>query len=172
MIRTAARIIAYFVVLALFQGLVMNNINIFGLMTPFVYIYVVIKMPVDMNRIIDVVVAFLLGLTIDMFSNTYGIHAAATTLMGFVRRPLSERFLDLRDVPDGSIPSYNLFGYARFMRYTFILASLHTVTLFLVEAFSFDLPLWTLYRTVSSILLTCLLIFTIEAFNLPTKKNG
>ncbi len=95
MISTWLRIAVYFVVFVLLQVLVMNNIHLFRIATPFIYIYVILKLPVDLNRLGVIVISFLLGLTVDVFSNTFGIHAAACSFIGFVRTPLLDRFVDI-----------------------------------------------------------------------------
>jgi rod shape-determining protein MreD len=156
----------------LLQVLVMNNIHLFKIATPFVYIYLLMKLPVDMTRSRVVLLAFLLGLIVDIFSNTFGMHAAACTFAGFIRRPLLERLVDIRDFPEGSIPSGRLFGYGRFIRYAFILTALHHIALFTVESFTLFQPLMMVVRMISAILFSLLLILIIEAFNLGKVKSG
>ena len=172
MIREWYRIIISFTVFVLLQVLVMNNIHLFGLITPFIYLYAILKLPVDITRSSVILMSFLLGLIIDIFTNTFGLHAAACSFIGFVRMPLLERFVDLREMPEGSIPSYNSFGITKFMQYAFIMVALHHVTLFVVESFSFFQPLLMITRILSSILLTTILMFVIESFNLSKRKRG
>ncbi|MDR0573761.1 MAG: rod shape-determining protein MreD [Tannerella sp.] len=172
MIRVWFRVIIYFIVFALLQALVMNNIHLFGIVTPFIYLYAILKFPVDMTRSNMIILSFLFGLTIDMFSNTFGMHAAACSFIGFIRMPLLERFVDMKELPEGSVLSCRLFGFGKFMRYAFILVTLHHIVLFSIESFSFSHPLLMITRMLSSILLTSLLMFIIEAFNLGKVKSG
>ncbi|MDR1381242.1 MAG: rod shape-determining protein MreD [Tannerella sp.] len=172
MIRTWFRFAVYFTVFVLLQVLVMNNIHLFNLVKPFIYIYVLLKLPVDMTRSAVILISFLLGLSVDLFSNTFGIHAAACSFAGFVRMPLLERFADIKDLPGGSIPSCRLFGYGKFMRYAFVLTVIHHFTLFVVESFTFFQPLMMTVRMISAILFSLLLIFIVEAFNPEKSKNG
>jgi rod shape-determining protein MreD len=172
MIRIWLRIAVYFVVLTLLQVLVMNNTHLFRVATPFIYIYVILKFPVDMNRLGVILISFLLGLSVDLFSNTFGIHAAACSFIGFVRTPLLERFAGLKDLPERSSPSCHLFGYARFIRYTLIVVALHHIALFMIEAFTFYQPLFMVVRMTASICLSSLLILIMEAFNPGKKKSG
>ncbi len=172
MIRVWFRVVLYFVVFVLLQVLVMNNIHLFGIITPFVYLYAILKFPIDMTRSNVIIISFLLGLTVDIFSNTFGMHAAACSFIGFIRMPLLERFVDMKELPDGSVPSYKLFGFGKFMRYAFILVALHHIVLFSIESFSFFQPLLMIIRMFSSILLTSLLMLIIEAFNLGKVKSG
>lgn len=172
MIRTWTRVMVYFLVFVLLQVLVVNYIRLFGIVTPFIYVYVILKLPVDMSRTSVIAFSFLLGLTIDIFSNTFGMHAAACSLVGFVRTPLLERFVDMKELPGGSVPSYRLFGFGKFMRYTLLMVTLHHVALFLIESFSLFQPWRMIVRMTSSIALTSLLILILEAFNLGKRRSG
>ncbi|MDR3251192.1 MAG: rod shape-determining protein MreD [Tannerella sp.] len=171
MIRLWFRIILSAVIMVLLQTLVLNNIHIFGFVSPFIYIYVIMKLPFDVTRSGIIFVSFLIGLVVDIFSNTLGLHAAACTFMGFMRMPLLERLFFLKEFPERSIPSFNLFGYDKFIRYTLLLVAIHHVTLFLIESFSLFQPLLMIIRMVTSIMLTSLIILIIEAFN-PGKKKS
>ena len=165
------REIIYFIAFVLLQTLVISRIHLFGIVTPFVYIYVIMKFRIDLARSGLIVLSFLLGLIIDIFSNTLGLHAAACTLTGFIRNPLLHQFVDIKELPDRSIPSYRLFGFGKYIRYTLILVTVHHIILFLIESFSFYQPWLVFIRMISSILLSSLLIFIFEAFNLGNKRK-
>ena len=172
MIRLWFNIIIFTLVFVLLQVLLMNNVHLFGIATPFIYLYAILKFPVHMNRSAVIILSFLIGLIIDMFSNTFGLHAAACTLLGFIRMPLLERFADVREMPEGSRPSYTLFGYTKYIRYTLILVAIHHVALFTIEAFGFFQPWLMFSRMLFSIVLTSMLILVIEAFNLGKVRSG
>ena len=154
--------LVYFVVLVLIQVLILNNIHFLRIATPFLYLYFIIKMPVGTSRDLVVLFSFLIGLVIDMFSNTPGMHAAACTLAGFIREPLIRFFMG-KDLPEGIYPSYKTFGYGGFFRY---------VPLFLIESLTLFDPLFLAIRIGASVVTTTLLICTIEAFNIETQKSG
>ena len=83
MINNILRGFIYFVVLVLVQVLILNNIHFLRVATPFLYLYFILKMPVGSSRTNVVFFSFLIGLTIDVFSNTPGMHAFACTLGRF-----------------------------------------------------------------------------------------
>lgn len=171
MINNLIRGLLYFVVLALIQVLILNNIHFLRIATPFLYLYFIVKMPVGSSRDLVVLFSFLIGLVIDVFSNTPGMHAAACTLTGFIREPLI-RFYMGKDLPDGIYPSYKTFGYGGFFRYVLSLVLIHHVTLFLIESLTLFDPLFLALRIGASVITTTLLICTIEAFNIETQKSG
>jgi rod shape-determining protein MreD len=132
----------------------------------------ILKLPVDMGRSGVIFVSFLTGLVIDLFSNTFGIHAATCALIGLVRTPLLHNWVEIKEIPENSIPSYRLMGFSKFVRYALIITVIHHTTLFVVESFSFFQPLFLIVKILSSILFTTLLICIIEAFNPEAGRNG
>lgn len=165
------RIVIYFAIFVLLQVLVMNQIHLFSIVTPLIYLYIILKLPVDMSRSTVIFISFLTGLVIDIFSNTFGMHAAASTLAGLARMPLILQKLDMKEVIEGSVPSYNLFGFGNFLRYTLFLVSVHHIALFSIEAFSF-FNVMMIVRIFAGIVVSTMLILIIEAFNLTSEKSG
>ena len=167
-----SHIILQMVIFVMIQVFVINNMRLFGIMTPFIYLYALLKFPFDMKRSAVILFSFFLGLVIDSFSNTFGIHAATCSVIGFIRTPLLERFADMKELPDRSIPSFRLLGLSKFIYYTLILVTLHHIILFSIDSFGFYQPARLIIRIFSSILLTSLLVFIFEAFNLRKVKYG
>jgi rod shape-determining protein MreD len=161
-----------FIVFVLLQVLILNNIHLFGMVMPFLYIYVILKLPVNFGRSVVIFIAFLLGLAIDLFSNTFGIHAAATALAGLVRNPLLLGWVTVKEIPENSIPSHKLMGYSEFIRYALIITAIHHTVLFAVDSFNFFQPLLLIVKILSSILFTMLLISIAEAFYPGANKSG
>ncbi|MDR2384049.1 MAG: rod shape-determining protein MreD [Tannerella sp.] len=172
MIRTWVNIIIGFIVFVLLQVLILNNVHLFGIITPFLYIYIILKLPVDLGHSLVILISFLLGLIIDIFSNTFGMHAAATALAGLIRNPLLLGWVDIREIPENSIPSYKLMDLYVFFRYVLIITTIHHAALFIIESFNFFQPLLLIVKILSSILFTMLLIGITEAFNQGTNRNG
>lgn len=171
MINNILRGLFYFVVFVLVQILILNNIHFLRIATPFLYLYFILKLPVGTSQAKVVFFSFLIGLVIDVFSNTPGMHAAACTLAGFIREPLIRFFMG-KDLPEGIYPSYRTFGYGGFFRYVFSFVVIHHVALFLIESLTFFDPLFLALRIAASVLTTTLLICTIEAFNIGSQKSG
>ena len=94
----------WFVGLVLLQVLILNNVHIAGYATPFLYVYFILKFASGTSRNELMLWAFFLGLTIDIFSNTPGMNAAATVFLAFVR-PTFLRLFTPRDTLDSIIPS-------------------------------------------------------------------
>ena len=86
-----------FVLLTLVQVLIFSRIHLFGYATAYIYIIFIIKLPRHTTRNELLIWSFLFGLGVDIFCNTPGLNAAATTLLGLVRNPLSTFFDELVD---------------------------------------------------------------------------
>lgn len=77
--------ITRFVVLILAQVFIFDNIHLFGFISPFVYILFLLLYPVKVNQQLFLFLGFLLGLTMDFFSDTGGIHAASCLMLAYAR---------------------------------------------------------------------------------------
>jgi rod shape-determining protein MreD len=148
-----------FLLLVLIQVFVFNNMNLSGYLNPYIYILFILLLPVDISKSLLLVLAFLLGLTIDYFGNTLGLHAAATLLMAFARPAVLNLFFSNIEFTPGEEPGLSRLKFSGFFRYTFTMVFIHHSTLFLLEVLSFNNFLYLLYRIMLSSLLTMLLIF-------------
>lgn len=158
-----------FVLLVLLQVLVLNRISFLGYAVPFAYIYFILKLPVNCNRSLSTFLGFLLGLSIDMFCNTPGINAAATTFIGFICKPVQGLFF-MRDDYNGQTPGFGILGMT-FMKYAVFIVLIHHIVLISVESFSYFNIELVLLRIGLSTILTSILIFAFEGFS-TKKKNS
>ncbi len=150
----------WFIGLVLLQVLLLNNIQIAGVINPFLYIYFIIALPIHTNRISLVFIGFALGLVIDVFSNTWGVHAMATTLIAFLR-PYIFRVVSTQEELDKVMPRFRTMG-ANYVKYIVLMVFIHHLFLFLLEAFSFQYFWIVFVKTLVSSLITIILIFTLE----------
>ena len=85
--------------LLLAQVLVLNHVHLFGVAIPLLYVYFVLSFPRDYSRNGALVWSFLLGLSIDIFSNTPGVAAFSMTLVAVIQ-PYVLRLFIQRDNDD------------------------------------------------------------------------
>jgi len=138
-----------FIVVALLQVLVVNEIIVANLYSPFIYVT---------PKYLLLLLGFAMGLTIDVFSNTPGIHASATVFMAFIR-PGALMLLSSREMYEsGTIPNINQFGFSWFLKYSAILIIAHHLFLFFIEAFTLSGFFDTLIRALISSILSIILI--------------
>ena len=151
-----------FVLLVLFQVLVLNNIQFLGYINPYIYILFILVLPFQMPRWFLLILAFILGLTIDIFSNTPGTHAFATVFVAFFRDGIIKLFTNIEE-GNNPTPSFHTFGVSSFVKYVILMVLIHHTLLFTLEAFSF-VNFWiVLAKIVLSSLVTILLILGIQS---------
>lgn len=157
-----------FVTLILLQVLVLNHISFLGYATPFLYIYFIVKMPIGTDRNLVLLMAFLLGFSIDIFCNTLGQNAAAAVFAAFMRRPVQDLFFEREDF-EHFIPSIPNLGFA-FIKYTVVIVFIHNLALISISSFSYLNINTLILRVLSSTLLTSVLIYAIEGFSVKRKR--
>ena len=74
-----------FLGLIFLQVFLLNNINLGGYINPYLYIIFIILFPLDGNKGLLIFLSFLLGLSVDIFEDSGGIHAAACAFIAYIR---------------------------------------------------------------------------------------
>jgi len=160
--------IVRFVLLIAAQVVIFNNIDLFGFVNPFPYILFILLYPVNSNRAGLLVASFFLGLTIDMFENSGGVHAAACLVLANLR-PTFFKFAFGLSYEYQTIKINDKLSPERF---TFIFISIltHHLVLFLLEFFKFSFILDALWRTLLSSIFTLIASIIIIYLFKPSKK--
>ncbi|MBF0693893.1 MAG: rod shape-determining protein MreD [Flavobacterium sp.] len=157
-----------FILLLAAQVIIFSNMNFAGFISPFPYILFIILYPVDANKLGLLGAAFALGIIMDMFSNSGGVHAASCLVLAYVRPSifkfsfgLSYEYQTIR-INDVLTPE----------RFSFILISvvIHHFTLFVLEVFRisniWDILLRTIFSTIFTIILSIIVIYLFK----PSKR--
>jgi rod shape-determining protein MreD len=158
MIKDFGKYVIMFVVLVLVQVLILNNIQVSGLINPYVYILFILLLPFTVPGYFLLAFSFLLGISIDIFSNTPGIHAGATVLLGFLRPGIAQLIASREIIEKGNMPNMTQLGFASFLKYVVISVVIHHLYLFLVETFSFGDFLETILRWILSSIFSIVII--------------
>jgi rod shape-determining protein MreD len=170
MIKLLLRHIIRFIFLVIFQVLILNNIQYTGFLNPYLYILFILMLPFETPNWFLMILAFFLGLIIDLFSNTIGIHASATVFLAFLR-PILLQIISPRDgYEPGTRPIIAHYGLGWYLKYTVILVLAHHFFLFFVEVFSFSDVHRTLIRILFSSSFTIVLIMISQLFILRRNK--
>jgi rod shape-determining protein MreD len=124
-----------FILLVLFQVLVLNNIEFLGYVNPYLYILFIITLPVKLPKWIAILIAFATGLLIDTFSNTHGMHAFAAVLIAFLRTGIIELFITIEE-GNNPTPTFYTFGLNAYIKYVVLMVLIYHMAFFMLEAFS------------------------------------
>ncbi len=158
-----------FLLLIILQVLLLNRINVFGIATPVLYIYFLLKLTIGRNQFYVIISGFLLGLIIDIFLNTPGVNAAATTIIATIRRPVIYLFYE-KEIYDEFIPGINT-ATGSFVRFTIFMVLTHLTLLFFIESFTLFNLLNTISRIISSSIISIILILALDSL-IYRKKAG
>ncbi len=157
-----------FVVLVLAQALIFNHVRFNGYINPYVYVLFILLLPIDIRGWLLLVLAFITGLTVDVFLDTMGMHAAATVFLAFLR-PAVIRLISVRaDFEPGTIPGVAGQGFRWIMTYSLLLVFAHHTMLFFIEIFRFSEFFSTLQRIILSTLFS--FVFVILGFFIVGKS--
>ena len=155
------RRILSFIVLALVQVLILNKIHLFGYATPMLYVWFILTLEASGGPNKTMLWAFALGLVMDIFGNTPGVHAAATTALAFFKLPLIRLFY-IRNENEPFTPSIRSMGATAFRGFALLGILLHHCIVFILEYFSFAHPLQLALSIVCSTILTALFVMAVE----------
>lgn len=136
-----------FILLVLIQVLLLNKIFLLwwtapGGIPPYVpYIYplFILLLPFATPVWFLLIAGFTMGVTVDMFMDTGGMHAAACVLMAFLRTIVLESLLPKRlDEFKSMSPNVKSMGWTPFMTYAAILLTVHHIYFFVLEIWGFQ----------------------------------
>lgn len=157
-----------FILLLSAQVLVFNNINFFGYINPYPYVLFVILYPVNGNKYGLLVSSFLLGLTLDYFTDSGGVHAASCLILAMIRPSifrfsfgLSYEYQTVK-INDNLTPE----------RFSFLLLAIviHHFMMYTLELFEFQLILIILWRTLISSIFTLIMSVLLIYLFKPSKR--
>jgi hypothetical protein len=157
MIRLLGKYAVMFVSLVLVQVLIFNQVQFSGFFNPYVYVLFIILLPLSTPRYAVLILAFLLGLIIDIFSNSLGVHSAATVFIAYLR-PLVIRIISNREDDKSNYPGLHQNKLIWFINYVSIIVLLHHSLLFYLEVYTFANFFNTLYRVFLSSLFSIIII--------------
>ncbi|MBS1646963.1 MAG: rod shape-determining protein MreD [Bacteroidetes bacterium] len=162
MISDVLKNTARFIFLVLLQVLIVKNINLGRYFIFFPYVLFILLLPFNTSKPLALLISFVLGLTIDMFYDTQGMHASACLAMAFVRTGVLKLFAPREGYDEQLKPTITYMGVAWFTSYALMLIFVHHFVLFFIEAFSFHEVLRTLLRVFCSTLATFSFIYLMQ----------
>jgi hypothetical protein len=173
--RAAGGFIFYSLLMVLYvllHVLVASKLVLFDLGWCFFYLGFLLFLPITTPIVLQLVLGFGVGLTIDIFYDTGGVHAAAAVLLMYLR-PWVLRLLTPRDGYDAA-DSVNVhqMGWQWFLVYTSLLVSIHHLAFFLLELGSFQIIGITLAKVVVSTLFTGITLLIVQLLFFPSRRNN
>ena len=151
------QIIGFFFLFILFLALQVfffRNVAIYEAAFCFIYTLFILLLPLETPALVVIILGFAMGLSVDIFYNSPGLHAAATTLMAFARQGVINALTPSGGYDPNAKPVVSQLGFKWVMIYGLLLLALHHATVFIIESSSFQFLGRALTVTVFSLLFT------------------
>jgi rod shape-determining protein MreD len=160
-----------FITLLSIQVFLLKNLVIYGLNVPYLYILFILLLPFQIQNWLLFTLAFVTGLTVDIFSDTLGLHATACILLAFFRTIIIRLTVQEESYESQPIPALGIMGFRWFFFYALILTAIHHFFLLNFEVFRFTEIPNTLSRVLISSSFTLILIFISELIFFKRKQR-
>ncbi len=136
--KSILQYIVLFFVLVLVQVLICNHLVLFNVAVPIVFIYFIIRLPMDMSMNLLLTLSFLLGFTVDIFSDTLGVNSLACVLLAAMKRSIFFLYVPFDDKTKVEEPSMTTIGVANYCKFLLTLTVIYCFLDFGIEFFSFS----------------------------------
>ena len=149
--------IGRYIVVMLLQVLLFDQLQLWGVCHPYVYILCLLMLPITLPNSIEMLIGAGVGLIMDVFCNSLGVHMAACILIMFIRPYLIGSIINDKDRLKEQI-SLRSVGMEHLFRYVVILVLIHHLMVFLLAAWSWQHIGFVLLETLVSSIITILII--------------
>lgn len=137
MTNTLLKYFCLFIACILLQVLIFNRIILFHVAVPIIFIYFIVRLPIDIKLPYLFTLAFLLGIIIDIFSDTPGVNALACTLIAAIRKPVFFAYMTKDDMTERMTPCVSTMGIMEYCKYLLTFVVIYCLLVFTIEYFSF-----------------------------------
>ncbi len=149
--------------LLLVQTTLFNHIIIGHGIIIFVYVLIILILPLKTPGWALLLISFLTGLAMDSIFNSGGIHAFSTVLTAFVRPLFLKILTNPYDLELAFSPGIRSLGFLNFLKYSSILIFIHNFSVAFLEVFNFSNFFFNLLIVLINSTLTLLICLMLEA---------
>ena len=148
----------YFLVMLL-QVLLFDQLQLVGTCHPYIYVLCLLMMPITLPHSVDMIIGAIIGLIMDIFCNSIGIHMAACVGLMFIRPYFLGSIINDKDRLNEQI-SIHAIGWEAMLKYVIVLVLIHHFIVFTLAAWSWKYMGFVLIETlISSIISTFVILF-------------
>ena len=172
MTKTIIHFILLSLVMILLQT-VCNKIILFDVAVPLVFIYVILRLPINWHSNIVLTIAFLMGLLVDVFNNTPGMNALSCTVLAGVRPAVFNAYVPRgEELAESKMPSISSLGIGVYAKYMVTLVLIYCTLIFFIQAFTVRDVLLTIERVLASTLLTAVILLGLDSLVSTKREKG
>jgi rod shape-determining protein MreD len=147
------------------QLLFLRDLALFYYGFCFIYLWAIIKAPIETPPVYLILGGFVLGWLLDTFYNTHGMHAFSTVLVAWLRPSFFKILTPANGYDERSSISLAEMKWLWFFPYVALMLFTHHVVLFLLEASDASLLGLSLLKALLSTLLGLAVFTLLELFN-------
>lgn len=161
---------AAFLVVLMLQEFLLSGINLFSLLNIYLYIIIIIMLPMQLSAVGVLFASLGVGAVMDVFTGTSALITMCLLGVGFVRKVVMNLTISRDMIVGGGVPFSRRIGAAAFLRYSFAMCLLYGSLFFMLEMMTFQGFGYTLLRILVSSVATTFLVYILQ---LPLReKNG
>ena len=149
--------IGRYILVMLLQVLLLDQLQLLGVCHPYIYILCLLMMPVTLPHNVDMIIGALVGVVMDIFCNSLGVHTAACILIMFIRPYIISSMVNDIDRLNEAI-SMHVLGVENMIKYVLILVFVHHAVVFLLAAWSWSHIGFVLIETIVSGIISSFII--------------
>lgn len=149
--------IGRYIIIMLLQVLLFDQLQLLGICHPYIYVLCLLMMPITLPHSVDMLIGAAVGIIMDIFCNSIGVHMAACILLMFVRPYLLGVIVNDKDRLNEQI-SLRAIGLEALVKYVVILVLVHHLVVFMLAAWSWSHIGFVLAETAVSGLITGLVV--------------
>jgi len=146
-------VISFFIYWIL-QVLLFRNVALFDMAFCFVYVGFLLLLPLETSLTSLLLLGFAMGLAVDIFYDTAGVHAATMVIIAFIRPSLLQFLRPSGGYDNVESPTLSKLGFNWFIIYAGITLLFHHSILFLIQGSNFSLWFSNFFSILASTVLS------------------
>ena len=147
----------------LLQVLVLNQILFYAYINPFLYVILIITLPLKTPKWFLLIYAFFLGFIIDLFSSSLGFHSTATILIAFLKPFISKITIPHNILGDTDKITLKKIGNKAYITFSILLILIHNSCLFIIEHLNFNMAIAG--KILASSIVTLIMVLIAQLFH-------
>jgi hypothetical protein len=160
--RSVIAFIIQFFLFGIAQIVLFKRLVLFDRAFCLLYVAFILLLPIDTNHLILMLLAFLLGFSIDIFYDSLGLHAMSLVAVAYLRNYWLSAITPQGGYDSGTPPTLAANGLQWFLVYTLPLLFVHHVLLFFVEAGGFHNFWFTMMKVIASLFFTLTVLLLLQ----------
>jgi hypothetical protein len=159
-----------FIVVVFLQVMLFSQLNIHPYINIYVYPMFILLLPFETPRWLQMLLGLLIGVAVDVYLGTLGMHASAGLMIGYFRQPILS-LITPRGTEYEVTPNIFLQGISWFSLYTVIVVGIDLLWYFIIENWTFLNIGWLILKFIVSTFFSTVFILIILLLTTSSRKR-